>query len=130
MRHVLAVIAAVAACMLLVVACHKAGFASLPERHGTPFTQYLTSCVSWPFAAVWLLAAGALGAVSRSPWGVAAGMTLPLVIATVIEVARDPTSHNLLGIEVALFWVPLLLLALGAARVGNRMRARMETRAA
>lgn len=128
MRHLFALIAAVAACMLLVLACHLAGFASPSRQEGYPLTNYLTSCISWPFAALWLLASAALGAGIRSPWGVAAGMTAPLVVAAAIEVVRDPTSHNLLGLEVALLWVPALLLAFGAARTGHSIGKRIEHR--
>jgi hypothetical protein len=121
-RQFFSVVAGAVACLLLAVAFHAAGWTSPYRSHGYQYSQYLSSCVGWGFAVVWLAVAIALGRLTRTAWPVALGMVAPLPLAALIEILGDSTSHNLLGLEIVLIWIPVVLVAFGAAFLGRRMR--------
>ena len=112
-----------ASSVLLAALWHRFGWARPYSTDGYEFTQYLTSCVSWWFILVYLSSGWGLGWITRTAWPVALGMISPLPIAFCVEVAKDPTSHNLIPFEVVLFWVPALALAFAGAYTGLRLRA-------
>ena len=108
----------------LVTLCHLLGHAAPQAEAGYPFTSYFTRCIGWAFVAAYALAAGTLGWVTRSARPVAAGMMLPLPFALVAELMLDPTSHNLLPFEIALYWLPAFAVAFLSARLGDGLRDR------
>lgn len=55
----------------------------------------------------------------RGWWLVVLGMMLPLPIAVGIEISLDPTSHNLIPLEVAMYWFPAFGLALLGGYLGK-----------
>lgn len=112
----------------LAVLWHLFGGASPPTQAGYDFTQYFTTCLSWLFAVAYLVISIALGAAVRRGWPVALGMMLPLPIAFGIEVASDPTSHNLVPFEVLLYWLPAFGLALLGGYLGKIMAVRFARR--
>jgi hypothetical protein len=75
-------------------------------------------------AVAFAIVAVAIGAISLAPVFVAAGMLLPLPVATAIEIARDPTGHNLLPLEIILYWIPVFALALLGAYLGRQLATR------
>ena len=92
---------------------------------GYELTQSLAPA-TWGFAAAYAVIAGLLGWITRRPWPVALGMILIRPIACSVEIAQDPTSHNLIPFEILMFWLPLLLLAFACASVGRVFRARAD----
>jgi hypothetical protein len=80
-----------------------------------------------PVSLALLLAVGALGglAASRlSPWLAAATMAgFPLL--AFVEMARDPTSHNLWPMEFAMYGAVSLVAVVGAA-ITRRLRRRAD----
>lgn len=112
LRIVPGVIAGGAAVIILALVCHLTGFVSRPTQAGYPFTNYLAVCLNVGSIAVYLGLGGLLGYAFRQAVPVALGMMLPWPIACIIEMIRDPTSHNMFPFEAILFWTPAFFLAL------------------
>jgi hypothetical protein len=125
-RHVqLAATTVVAACSSTAIAIgshhlHLAG--EVPASY--PLSGYLLATVGWETAVAYAIVAVAIGAISLAPVFVAAGMLLPLPVATAIEIARDATGHNLLPVEIILYWIPAFVVALLAAYLGRQLATR------
>jgi hypothetical protein len=122
---VVAIVAGAIGTIALATVWHWSGLVTRPSERSYPLTQYFLNCVSWPFVFAYAAVALVIGRLARTEWPVAIGMVLPLPIALVVEMIRDSTGHNLLGIEIALYWVPALAIAyLGARarRVIDRFR--------
>lgn len=119
----LGVLAGFAAAVSLVGLWHLFGLAwPPPPQGGYPLTTPLLRCVSWGFAGVYAAAALGLGWLSGRGWPVALGMVAPLPLAFLIEVLRDPTSHNLWPFEAVMYWLPAFALAFVAAWIGRLAR--------
>lgn len=103
----------------LAVVLHSLGFASPAAEQGYPYTSYLQNCVNPGSAIVYCALAVVLGCLLRKPWPLAAGMMLPWPLACVVEIVRDPTSHNLLPFEPFIAWLPAFSLAVMGAYVGK-----------
>jgi hypothetical protein len=103
---------------------HLVGFASRAKSMGYPLSEYITQCFGVGFTVGYLLLGACLGGFTRRPVGTAIGTMLPLPIAALIEVLEDPTSHNLLGFEIVIYWVPAFLVGLIAATAGRIARKR------
>ena len=153
LRLPVGLLAGFAAIVSLATLWHLVGFVNPPIHEGhrsahTPgyeFTEYFTHCISGSFVAAYAVVSLALGwkfqsggpaalwsvetpaAASIETIPVALGMVLPLPIALLIEVIRDPTSHNLFPFEVLLYWLPAFLVAWGGAACGWLIRARSRT---
>lgn len=108
----------------LALLWHFFGFASPVTQQGYFLTEYFTGCISLSYVALYAVASIALGWFSRSGWLVALGMILPLPIALVVEIALDPTSHNLLPFEIILYWFPGFAVAWGGAHLSRLIRVR------
>jgi hypothetical protein len=107
--------------VILAAACHQLGLAGdVPASY--PYSGYLLACFGWQAALAYFFMAMAIGGVSRTPLPVAIGMLLPMPLATLIEVFIDRTGHNLLPLEIILYWAPAFALALLAAYLGRQIR--------
>jgi hypothetical protein len=124
----LSVLAGLVGTIVLTALWHLLGGASPPTQAGYDYTQYFTTCLSWLFAAAYFVLSIALGGTVRRGWPVALGMILPLPIAFGIEVASDPTSHNLVPFEVLLYWLPAFGLALLGGYLGRIIAVRLAQR--
>jgi hypothetical protein len=120
-----ALLAGLASTIALAALWHLFGGAWPPTQAGYRYTEYFTACLTWPFAAAYFILSIALGWTVRRRWPVALGMMLPLPLAFVIEVVSDPTSHNLVPLEVLLYWLPALGLALLGGYLGEIIAARL-----
>ena len=120
-----ALLAGLAGSVALAALWHLFGGAAPRTQEGYDYTQYFTSCLSWPFAAAYFVLSFVLGWAVRRGWPVALGMMLPLPIAFGIEVASDPTSHNLIPFEMLLYWLPAFGLALLGGYLGEITAARL-----
>ena len=114
-----------AATVLLVWTWHAVGLASRPSSAGYTYSQYLTTCVSWPFVLSFLALGGMLGLAFQQAWAAALGLVTPLPAAVVIEFVQDRTSHNLLPFEFLFYWCPALILAAGGVLAGWALRRAM-----
>jgi hypothetical protein len=120
---VLALAAGLAASVGLAVLWHAAGWPLRRPGVGYPFTRYFTDCVGPASVAVLLAVSFALGWLLRRERLSALGMVLPLPIAAAIEIARDPTDHNLWPFEVVMIWLPTFAVLFLAAYAGRRVAA-------
>ncbi len=78
----------------------------------------------WWVGIVFTCIAATLGWLTLRRWPIALGLILPLPVALAIEIAKDPTSHNLFPFEILFGWGPAYLLAFVAAYAGARVRIR------
>jgi hypothetical protein len=106
----------------LVAIWHVLGLASRPQGAGYVYTQYLSTCFSWTFVAVFVGISGILGWTFAQTWPVAGGMVTPWLVALVVEIGLDPTSHNLFPFEILFYWCPVFLLSLAGAFAGRAAR--------
>jgi len=123
-RFVLGVLAGLAGVVVLAALWHLLGGAAPPRQENYEYSGYFLGCLSWPFAAAYFALSIALGWGVRRGWPVALGMVLPLPIAMGIEMASNPTSHNLMPFEVLLYWLPAFGLAFLGAHLGERLATR------
>lgn len=112
--------------ILLATIWHLLGLASDPTEEGYALTSFFLTCISWPFVAVYALAALGFGWIAQQARFVALGMILPLPMALLVEVALDPTSHNLFPFEILLYWLPAFVVAWLGASGGRRLRERFS----
>lgn len=117
---VVAIVAGAIGTLALATVWHWAGLVTRPAQPSYPLSQYFLNCVSWPFVFAYAAVALVIGRLARTEWPVAIGMLLPLVVAVFVEMIRDSSGHNLLGIEVGLYWVPALAIGYLGAR-GRRL---------
>lgn len=85
-------------------------------------TDYLMAAYSLKTAIILFglsFAAGLTLQLKALPFALGA-VLLPAVFAGV-EIALEPTSHNLLPIEAILYWTPIFVLALIGASLGGRL---------
>jgi len=104
---------------------HLFGAAAPPTQDSYAYSHYFTSCLSWSFVAAYFGLSFILGWGLRRAWPLAVGMMLPLPIAFGVEVASDPTSHNLFPFEVLLYWLPAFGLALLGGYLGTMVASRL-----
>jgi len=125
-NFIFGLLAGLAGSVSLAVLWHLFGFDSPPSQAGDEyqFTEYFTSSIGWPFLACYILVSLFLGWTTQCSRPVAIGMILPLPIALVVELSRDPTSHNLFPFEIIIFWVPAFIVAFSGAYFGQLIRAR------
>jgi hypothetical protein len=88
-----------------------------------PYTQYIISCITAEFVGAYVVAAIFWSYRHNNLWAMAIGLLLPLMLATLIEILQDATSHNLLGLEIAFAWVPLFGLAVMGGFAGRWLRS-------
>ena len=94
-----------------------------PPQAGYPYTQALSFSFGWELTLSFLLG-GVVGWLTRRTAVVGLGMILPFAVAMCVEIAKDSTSHNLLPIEILIFWMPVFLVTWGGAVVGLKFRER------
>jgi len=87
------------------------------------FTKYVAMSYGVPAAIAVLASAALLGLLWKSgAWLVAIGFSLVPALAASIEMARDKTSHNLIPLEIILYWLPIFIIAWVGAAVGMKIR--------
>jgi hypothetical protein len=87
------------------------------------FTKYVAASYGVTAAIAVLAGAALLGFLWKSGgWLVAIGFSLAPALAAFIEMARDKTSHNLIPLEVILYWLPIFIIAWVGAAVGVKIR--------
>jgi hypothetical protein len=102
---------------------HLFGLAPAPAAAGYRYTQALSQPLLWVVILIVVVSAG-VGWLTRRKWAVGLGTMSPFPIAMAIEIAQDPTSHNLLPFEVLITWLPAFLLGSAGAALGRRLRLR------
>jgi hypothetical protein len=118
------VVAGSAGVIALAAVVHLLGCASPPVEVGYTYTNFLSTSLNLVSFAVYVLLSAALGCAFRQWWAVGVGMMLPWPVACAIEIAHDPTSHNLFPFEAIFFWLPALVVSLMGAWVGRTFVSR------
>lgn len=114
-------VASLVAVVLLAAIWHLSGWTA-SSSPGYPITSFFTGCFGVGFCVAYLVASWLLGRFFRHAWAVALGMLAPLPFGLIYEIAKDPTNHNLFPFEIAMVWVPVFAVTLGAALLGVWMR--------
>jgi len=87
-------------------------------------TSLLTGCFSLTFVILLFSIAIAVGWITEYRRTYAFALALPLPIAFLIEVSKNPTSHNLFPFEIVLIWLPIFFLVAIGTMVGKFLRKR------
>lgn len=121
-RQQISIVVGFVLCSAVVVV--SAQHQGVPLSGGTYFlTEYIQGSVSiGSLAAVFALTMAAGGMMRGSTIALALGCTLVPAFATIIELIRDSSTHNLLGLEIVIYWIPLFLIALGGSWLGSKVR--------
>ena len=122
-KEAFALLVGVSASLALVLVWHVTGLAPVqPPRYSYGLSQFVT-LITAGFIFAYALVAFGVGWATRAPVSCAFGMMLLLPAATLIEISRDPTSHNMLPMEVTFLWIPAFALALACAFMGMVARS-------
>ncbi|GEM_PF-1849810 len=107
--------------VLLVAVFHLLHLTKEIRMDGYPLTRLIEQCISPSFILCYFFAGILLARFRFKTIVTAFGMMLPIPLGAIIEGLLDKTSHNLLGLEVVLRWVPAFLLSLAAIWIGKRL---------
>lgn len=121
-KTILGVLIGLVGMYTLLYLCHFVGDVPAPKPDHYKYTNYISDCFGLKFGFAYFVLSIALGWTTNLKKQIAWGMIAPLAIAAYIEINNDPTDHNLLGIEVVMFWLPAFLLALVGAIIGCKIR--------
>ena len=123
-RIIVGILAGAAGLLALAALWHGAGLVTQPVSPSYAYTEYFTHCVSWSFTAAYFALNMLLGLLLRRNWPIALGMIIPLAVALLIEMRRDPTGHNLFPFEIIMVWMPVFGVAWLAASLGEMLVTR------
>jgi hypothetical protein len=98
---------------------------SAPTEVGYPCTNYLSTCFGFGAVAICFALSALLGYAFRQRWSVALGMMLPWPIACVLEIKRNPPSHNMFPFEAVVILLPAFLLAFLGATAAQELASRI-----